>query len=96
MTEGLQPIRFIQYLRPDGRKESVYIDRPEEIAHKAHEIWMAGFRLEAEVLIGGMVSLTIGDDEGDYAFELSANGPGLENAVDRLIMHFDIEGDHRS
>lgn len=90
--EKLYPVQFIQYFRPNGKPKPATIDRPREVFRKAVAIIEAGYRLEAEVLIGGLVSLTVGNDEGDYAAEIHFNGPGLEDAVDRLILGFEIGG----
>ena len=34
------------------------------------------------------VSLTITDDESDHAVEVVPNGPGMGEAVDRLVLGF--------
>lgn len=83
-------IDFIQYLRPDGRRAVVSIDRPEPVFIKAQFIRQHGFRFECETLATGQVSLTVSDDDGDYAFEIVENGPGVPEAVDRLILEFDV------
>ena len=84
-------VRFIQYLRPDGRQVEMFIqDMAPGIVAKAEEIWAAGYRLEAEVLMSGLVSLTISDGEEDVAVELIANGPEVPKAVDRMISEFNI------
>ena len=82
-------IPFTQYLRPDGRRRYTTIDRPSHVAAKAAEILAAGFRFECEEMMSGQVSLTIGDDDGDYAIEVVPNGPAVPDAVDRLILKFD-------
>ena len=84
-------VRFIQYLRPNGRQEEMVITgRPPVTVAKAQEIWAAGYRLEAEVLVSGLVSLTISDGEEDVAVELIDNGPAVPEAVDRMIGEFHI------
>ena len=84
-------VRFIQYLRPDGRQVEMFIQGMSPgIVAKAEEIWAAGYRLEAEVLMSGLVSLTISDGEEDVAVELIANGPEVPKAVDRMISEFNI------
>ena len=88
----MKQIHFIQYLRPDGRQTDIYIQRTAEIAEKAERIMQAGYRLECEVLLNGLVSFTIGDDDGDCAHELCENGPGIEEVVDRLIIGFPLSG----
>lgn len=83
-------VPFVQYLRPDGRRSAVAIDRPDSIAKAADMIRSHGFRFECEQLTTGEVSFTISDDDDDYAFELSGNGPDVPGAVDRLITQFDL------
>lgn len=84
-------IEFIQYLRPNGRRRPVSVDRPEDVADKAALIVAAGYRLECEELNTGHVSLTIfdPDDEVDVGIEVVPNGPDVPDAVDKLIMSFD-------
>ena len=89
-TAAEASVRFIQYLRPAGRQKEMLINRPPSIVAKAEEIWAAGYRLEAEVLMSGLVSLTISDGEEDMAIELVANGPEVPKAVDRMISEFNI------
>ncbi|QIG73291.1 hypothetical protein EVC02_070 [Rhizobium phage RHph_N17] len=83
-------IYFTQYLRPNGRKEIVQIDRPDAVVKKADNISSHGFRFECEVLTTGDISLTISDEWGDYAFELCPNGPAVPTSVDKLILEFDV------
>ncbi|AGC35744.1 hypothetical protein ACP46_gp59 [Rhizobium phage RHEph06] len=83
-------VYFTQYLRPDGRKQIISIDRPAHVVAKADHILSHGFRFECEELTTGEVSLTISDDWGDYAFELCANGPAVPASVDKLILEFDV------
>lgn len=81
-----QAVPFTQYLRPDGRKVSVSIERPENIATKAQSIIDRGLRFECEQLIDGSISLTISDDNGDIDIEVVPNGPEVPPAVDRLVL----------
>lgn len=83
-------IPFIQYLRPNGRKAMVQIDRPDHIAKAADFIRSHQFRFECEELISGQVSLTISDDHGDYTNKLIPNGPEVPKAVDEMILSFDV------
>ena len=83
-------ITFTQYMRPDGRKMSVDINRPADIETMALELQQAGVRLEAEVLTTGEVSFTAERDgcncEMDIDnIEVVPNGPEVPKAVDRLI-----------
>ncbi len=85
-------VRFIQYLRPDGRKKEMFIEaRPPEIVAKSIKIWTAGYRLESEMLVTGLVYLTISDGEEDLASELVPNGLEVPLAVDRMISGFALE-----
>lgn len=82
-------IPFTQFMRPTGRPIPVFIARPENIAAKADRIIANGFRFECESLGTGEISLTITDDERDWAIEVVQNGPQVPAAVDRLIEGFD-------
>ena len=81
-------IHFTQYLRPDGRREPVTIDRPEEIAKLASLITDRGYRFECEHLATGHASLTIAGLDDDEDIEVVPNGPEVPAAVDRLIKRF--------
>lgn len=91
---GQRPgIPFTQYLMPNGRRDSVWIERPAAIEAKAQAIIAAGFRFECEMLSDyGTISLTIADPEADedVAIEVCANGPEVPTAVDRLVTEFVI------
>lgn len=80
-------IRFTQYLRPDGRKRVVSIERPASVVEAAHKLIKAGYRFECEELSTGHASLTVvdPDDEGDIAIQVVPNGPAVPDAVDRLV-----------
>lgn len=85
-------IPFTQFLRPNGRKQSVTIDRPPEIEALARDVMRAGYRMEAEVLTTDEVSFEIVKDVPDpdiddsLAIEICPNGPAVPDAVDRLIL----------
>lgn len=85
-------IPFTQYLMPDGRTQVVTVDRPPEIEQLARRLILLGLRFEMEMLSDyRTVSLTLCDptgDEGepkDVDIELCKNGPGIPDAIDRLI-----------
>lgn len=81
-------IPFTQYLRPDGRRVSVTVDRSPEVEAKARVVIDAGLRFECEVLSDRRtVSLTVADPvaEKDVAIEVVPNGPEVPEAVDRLV-----------
>lgn len=83
-------IEFTQYLLPDGRRTTSEIERGAEVEAKAREIIDAGYRFECEVLRTGHVSLTIADprEEEDVAIVVVPNGPGIGEAVDKLVSEF--------
>ena len=87
-TETVTDIAFTQYMRPDGRPVPVRIDRPDDIAAKAHSIIARGYRFECEQLMDGDISLTITDDEADHDIEVVPNGPEVPAAIDRMIERF--------
>ena len=86
----MKPIKFTQYLRPDGRAKEMLIDRPDEIANKAQAFIDQGGRFDIEMLMTGDVSITaeITDHEGEVktiAQEIVPNGLEVPIAVDRLV-----------
>lgn len=83
-------VYFTQYLRPDGRATPVAIELPSPVVTKADFILRHGFKFEVEVLTTGQVSFTVSDEDGDYAFKICENGPGVKAAVEHLIMSFDV------
>lgn len=83
-------IPFIQYLKPNGGKRPIYIDRPEHVATKAAFIRQHGFHLAIEILTTEEISMTVSDRWGDYAFQVVDNGPPVPPAVDHLILNFDV------
>lgn len=82
-------ISFTQYLRPDGRPRPISICMPEATEALAREFENAGGWYEAEVLADNSVSLTacmeVDGEEEDVCCEIAANGPGIKEAVDRLV-----------
>jgi hypothetical protein len=82
-------IPFTQYLRPNGRRRDVEIDRPSDIQALARRFIESGGRYECEHLTTGEASLTavkeIDGEEQDIAIEVVPNGPEVPAAVDRLV-----------
>lgn len=82
-------IPFTQYLLPNGRKQPQWIDRPADVEAKAREFIAAGGWYECEILTTGQVSLTacltVAAEPQDIEFQICANGPEVEAAVDRLV-----------
>lgn len=85
-------IPFTQYIPPDGLRNSTNFDMAtKESWEKAQLIFAAGFRFEVEILSNGKVSASIGDDNADWALAFHVNGPGLNDAINKMIMDFDID-----
>jgi len=78
-------IPFTQYLRPDGRKRPMEVDRPSAVEAVAWNIIALGGRFEIEVLTTGEISMTVAFEEEDIAIEVCENGPPIMKAVDRLV-----------
>jgi hypothetical protein len=85
-------VPFRQYLRPDGRRQSGCFPVSDEVASKAEAIIAAGHRFECESLTSGHVSLTIHHlaSEEDVAIEVVRNGPGVKEAIERMINGFSV------
>jgi len=81
-------IPFKQFLYPNGQERQVSVVRPLEIMKKAEKIIHNGYEFQCEVLSTGEVSFTISDEDGDHAIEIVENGPGVPEAVDRLVNKF--------
>jgi hypothetical protein len=85
-------IWFTQYLRPDGRKKLVKIERPDNVVAVADKIISHGFKFECEELATSDISLTIADPQQgeDVAIEVCPNGPDVAATVDKLILGFNL------
>jgi hypothetical protein len=85
----MMAIPFTQYLRPNGRRRDVEIDRPSDIEALARQFIESGGRYECEHLTTEEASLTavkeIDGEEQDVAIEIVPNGPEVPAAVDRLV-----------
>lgn len=84
-------VRFIQHMLPNGRKETVFIDRTKEIAEKAKTLWDNGYELHCEML-RDMVTISFsiekpstGDIEDVIINRLVRNGPKVPVTVDHCI-----------
>jgi hypothetical protein len=78
-------IEVTQYIRPDGLtvKQHTEIRQAFEAPYRA--IRLRGWRVAAECLESGMVSVAVEDDEQDYASELAKNGPAVQYAIERCL-----------
>ena len=69
----MKPIRFTQFLMPDGEKLTSIIQRSDPIANKAAELVAAGCRLEIEALTTGEISMAVEHDDDTWAIEVTPN-----------------------
>lgn len=87
------PVKFTQYLRPDGRRKAITLQVPDFVGEMAMKVTAAGYHFDAEVLQDEKtVSFTCEPDEpgedGDdqpISMELVENGPGVGEAIHRLV-----------
>lgn len=91
-------IAFTQFLRPNGRRQTITIERPAEVEEQAAKLAAAGARFEIEELMTGMVSIEIlvadpenVDEPHTLALELAQNGPQVPNAVDLAVRNALLE-----
>lgn len=85
-AQAFKSIPFTQWLRPDGRRKAVVLDRPPAIARLADDLIADGFHFDIEV-IGLNVSMTVEGTKVNtpLAHEVTGNGPQIYAAVDRLV-----------
>jgi hypothetical protein len=82
-------IPFTEYVLPYGRKVDGGFERSTEVEQAAHAFIERGGWFECELLATGHVSLTacwnMPDGDNDISIEIVKNGPGVGDAVDRLV-----------
>ena len=88
----MRAIKFTQYLRPNGRKRPIEIERPEDTAQKADYLVEKGCWFDIEELTTGMISATAehearNEDEDVWvlAHEIGPNGPPMLVMIDTLV-----------
>ena len=80
-------VPFTQYVLPWGEKRSLEIEVSADAAAMAREVIASGLSFECEILSTDEISLTaMHPDDGDVAIEIVPNGPGMREAVERLIV----------
>lgn len=82
------PIPFTQFLRPDGRRKQVLIDRPKAIEDDAQRLIDAGCHFDIEELTTGEISMTCemdSLDEPTLGIRICDNGPAVPVNVDLLV-----------
>ena len=87
-SPGPLDIVFTQFLRPNGRQVSVWIERSAAVVDQAKALRARGYLFEIEELSDGTVSMTVErpDEDQPIAIELCPNGPAVPATVDRLIV----------
>jgi hypothetical protein len=78
-------IQFTQYLRPNGRTKTVWIDLDKTMEDTAKELTDCGCVFEIEVLMTNQVSMTCEHDGDVLSHEIVENGPDVPVAVGRLV-----------
>lgn len=82
-------IEFTQFVLPRGERKPTNIERSADIEALADKFIAGGGWFECEVLTTGHVSLTAcmnrENGDNDIEIEVVPNGPGVGEAVDRLV-----------
>jgi hypothetical protein len=92
-TWSTHPLTFTQYVAPHGYKRQCAVEVLTPVYDRAKAIMALGLAFECEVLSTGDVSLTITHpDNGDIDIRVVPNGPAVLDAVNSLVMEFDLEG----
>lgn len=81
-------ITFTQFLRPDGKRRIITIDRPSHIEAKAEKLVSRGCSFEIEQLTTRQISMEVMDEKCvAVCGELCDEGHAVPVAVDRMIQH---------
>jgi hypothetical protein len=78
-------IDVTQYMRPNGRIEMMKTDISDAFEVPYNVITRRGWRVAAEVIATGAVSITVEDDEQDFACDIAYNGPAVQKAIEGCI-----------
>jgi len=86
-TETQHHVRFIEFVRPNGKQKEQTILRGKDTFDKSEWLWEHGYRLTAELIPGNLVSLIVDHpaSQRDVVLGLIKNGPEIEEAVDKLV-----------
>lgn len=77
-------INFTQFLFPDGRREIISIERPEEIQDKYDDLVSQGFKFEIENN-HGQIWATCRRSEDETVDEIGFNNFKVPDLIDNLI-----------
>ena len=80
-------VEITQYMRPDGRAVLMLTDINDAFEAPYRVIQGRGWRLAAEHLTTGEISITLEDlaTEEDLAGEVIPNGPEVPRAIERVL-----------
>jgi len=79
-------VEVIQFLRPNGSQKIQYTEIDDDCEEQYELMKQRGWRLTAEQLKTGEISLTIEDPaEGDKEHEIIKNGPGVQKAIAKTL-----------
>ena len=88
-------VDVVHFVKPHGRQVPGQFEISDRVKDEYEELTRAGLRITAEIFLPGQVSLCVEDyDRGDFLTEFGPNGPGLLEAVEKLIGRFDIDAYH--
>lgn len=82
-------IQVVQFIRPAGEQRMRSVEVPDDCAVGYEALTRKKCRLTAEVLMTGHVSQCIEHEDGDFAIEVTANGPEVQEALVKMIRGFD-------
>ena len=84
-------VEVTQFMRPDGRQRLQHTDLPDHLAPDYLLMQRAGFRFEAEMLMTGIISVTISGHGEDAAIALCPNGPEIQIHMAEMLANHDWE-----
>lgn len=82
-------VEITQYIQPHGEQRQRFCEVPDDCAVGYEALRRKRCRLTAEVLSMGQVSQCIEHDEGDYACEVTDNGPAVTEALIKMLREFE-------
>lgn len=81
-------VEITQFIAPHGEQRLRTAEVPDDCSVGYEALKRNKCRLTAEVILGGMVSQCIEHEEGDYAIEVTANGPAVKDALVKILREF--------
>ena len=78
-------VNVTQYLRPNGERRLEQAEISDCFQALYEDMQDYGYRLAAEILTTGHISLTIENNEEDVDIEIVANGPDVLKTIETLL-----------